>query len=116
MTSHCSLPRGADVIKDNSLLQMALVADVATDGFSGRALEEGMGTPQRMVVVVKDVYGGTRLTVGYVYSWYEFASRQRWNDAEWKKLIYEGDASARRQQGITPPMWYSAFARSAGGD
>lgn len=110
------LPRGADVIKDNSLLQMALVADVATDGFAGRVLEEGMGTPQRMVVVVKDVYGGTRLTVGYVYSWYEFASRQRWNDAEWKKLIYEGDANARRLQGITPPAWYSKFSRSAGGD
>ncbi len=110
------LPRGADVIKDPSELQMALVADVATDAVDGRVLEEAVGTPQRIVVVVKDAYGGTRLTVGYVYSWYEFASRQRWNDAEWKKLIYEGDASARRQQGITPPAWYSTFARSAGRD
>ena len=46
---------------------MALIADVATDAVSGRVLEVGTGVPQRMVVVCKDAYGGTRLTVGYVY-------------------------------------------------
>jgi len=109
------LPRGVDDISDPSQLRMALVADVATDAVSGRVLEEGIGTPQRIVVVVKDVFGGTRLTVGYVYSWYEFASRQRWNDSEWKKLIYDGDANTRKQQGITPPDWYSIFLKNAAG-
>ena len=109
------LPRGADMIKDSSLLQMALVADVATDTVAGRVLEEGVGTPQRIIVVVKDAYGGTRLTVGYVYSWYEFISTRRWDDAEWKKIIYEGDAKAREQQGVTPPAWYSTFSKSQGG-
>jgi hypothetical protein len=108
------LPRDASVISDRSLLQMALIADVATDAFDGKVLEEGIGNPQRIVVVVKDAYGGTRLTVGFVYSWYEFASAQRWNDSEWKKPIYDGDEKARQEQGITPPSWYSVFSRNSG--
>jgi hypothetical protein len=108
------LPRDANLISDRSLLQMALIADVATDAFDGKVLEEGIGSPQRIVVVVKDAYGGTRLTVGFVYSWYEFASARRWNDSEWKKPIYSGDEKARQEQGITPPSWYSVFLRNAG--
>jgi hypothetical protein len=109
------LPRGADVIKDPSQLQMALVADVATDAVSGLVLEEGVGTPQRIVVVVKDAYGGTRLTVGYVYSWYEFSSLRRWSDAEWKTIIYTADAKPREQQGVIPPAWYAKFRKNAAG-
>jgi len=107
------LPRDA-VITDHSLLQMALIADVATDAFEGKVLEEGIGNPQRIVVVVKDAYGGTRLTVGFVYSWYEFASERRWSDSEWKKPIYSGDEKARQEQGIRPPSWYSVFLRNSG--
>jgi Protein of unknown function (DUF3160) len=109
------LPRGADIIKDDSLLQMALVADVATDAVSGQVLEEGIGTPQRIIVAIKDASGGTRLTVGFVYSWFEFSSTRRWSDADWKKIIYGGDEQTRKQQGITPPGWYSTFLKSAGG-
>ena len=109
------LPRGADILKDQSLLQMALVADVATDAVSGQVLEEGIGTPQRIIVMVKDASGGTRLTVGFVYSWFEFNSSRRWSDAEWKKIIYGGDEQTRKQQGISPPPWYSNFLKSAGG-
>jgi hypothetical protein len=109
------LPRGADIIKDPTLLQMALVADVATDNVNGLVLEEGLGTPQRITVVVKDAFGGTRLTVGYVYSWYEFSSRKRWNDAEWKKMIYGEGEMTREQQGVTPPDWYSEFRKNSGG-
>jgi hypothetical protein len=109
------LPRGADIIKDPSMLQMALVTDVATDGVDGLVLEEGVGTPQRIIVVVKDAFGGTRLTVGYVYSWFEFSSSKRWSDAEWKKIIYGGDEMARKQQGVAPPSWYSQFRKNANG-
>jgi hypothetical protein len=109
------LPRGSDEIKDPSQLQMALVADVATDGVDGLVLEEGVGTPQRIIVLVKDAFGGTRLTVGYVYSWYEFSSTKRWSDAEWKEIIYGGDETARKQQGVAPPKWNSQFRKNAGG-
>ena len=108
------LPRDIE-IKDRSQLQMALVADVATDAVNGRVLEEGIGVPQRMIVVVKDAWGGTRLTVGFIYSWYEFSSDRRWSDSEWKKPIYEGDEKARREQGIAPPSWYSLFAKGGAG-
>ena len=108
------LPRGVDLgmIKDPSQLQMALIADVATDAVGGRVLEVGTGTPQRITVVVKDAYGGTRLTIGYVYSWYEFPSGKRWADSEWKKIIYSEDSSAKKQNGIEPPSWYSMFSKN----
>lgn len=109
------LPRGADAIKDPSELQMALVTDVATDAVHGRVLEEGVGTPQRIIVLVKDAFGGTRLTVGYVYSWYEFSSSKRWSDAEWKQIIDDGDAAAGKVRGVMPPAWYRNFLRAAGG-
>jgi hypothetical protein len=111
------LPRGTypGSITDRSLLRMALVADVATDAVGGQALEEGIGTPQRIIVVVKDAYGGTRLTVGYVYSWFEFNSGKRWSDSQWRKAIYGGDEKAREQQGIKPPDWYSTFSKNASG-
>jgi hypothetical protein len=109
------LPRDANEITDRSSLEMALVADVATDAVAGQVLEEGIGTPQRIVVVVKDASGGTRLTVGFVYSWFEFASGKRWSDSEWKKPIYGGDEKERKQLGITPPSWYSIFAKNGAG-
>jgi len=109
------LPQGAEDIADNSQLQMALVADVATDAVHGLVLEVGTGTPQRMIAVVKDAYGGTRLTVGYTYSWYEFASKKRWSDTEWKKLIYTENSGARKENGIAAPSWYSMFLKNGAG-
>lgn len=111
------LPQGvySSTLKDPSELRMALVADVATDAVEGRVLEVGTGTPQRITVVVKDAYGGTRLTLGYVYSWYEFPSKRRWTDGEWQKVIYAEDPKAKEQNGIQPPAWYSMFLKDARG-
>jgi hypothetical protein len=108
------LPRGVDQI-DPTELQMALIADVATDAVQGRVLEVATGTPQRIIAVVKDAYGGTRLTVGYVYSWYEFPSNKRWAEAEWKKIIYAGDPAAKKQSGVEAPGWYSMFMKNSAG-
>jgi hypothetical protein len=108
------LPRGVDQI-DPTELQMALIADVATDAVGGRVLEVATGTPQRIIVVVKDAYGGTRLTVGYVYSWFEFPSNKRWADSEWKKIIYAEDPAAKKQSGVGPPGWYSMFMKDSAG-
>lgn len=106
------LPRDIDAIPDPSNLQMALVADVATDNVNGRVLEEGIGTPQRIVVVAKDASGGTRLTIGYVYSWVEFDSASRWSDSEWKKVMYSKDDKTKAQHGIKSPAWYSNFLKN----
>ena len=107
------LPRGVDEIRDPSELQMALIADVATDAVDGRVLEVATGTPQRITVVVKDAYGGTRLTIGSVYSWYEFPSNKRWADSEWKKVNYTEDPAARKQNGVETPRWYSMFLKNS---
>jgi hypothetical protein len=109
------LSRDATSITDPSSLQMALIADVANDALGGRVLEVGVGTPERITVIVKDAWGGTRLTVGYVYSWYEFPSKKRWSDSEWKKMIYSSDPKEREQEGIEVPGWYSKFLKIANG-
>lgn len=101
------LPRGIGDIIEPDYLKMAIIADVATDALSGQVLEAGIGAPQRIVVAVKDYYGGTRLTVGYVYSWYEFAGTKRWTDAEWKKMVYSSDKKLDEFK----PSWYSKFQK-----
>jgi hypothetical protein len=108
------LPRDAEVIQDPTTLQMALIADVATDAVDGRVLEVATGTPQRIIVLVKDAFGGTRLTAGYVYSWFEFPSGKRWSDSEWKRIIYAKDDAGKKQKGIESPSWYAVFHKNAG--
>jgi hypothetical protein len=105
------LPRDAGDIIETKDLQMALIADVATDAVFGRVLEVGTGVPQRMVVVCKDAYGGTRLTVGYVYSWYEFSSDKRWTDTEWKEVVYGPRGKERAALGTRLPDWYDTFRK-----
>jgi hypothetical protein len=102
------LPRHIGDIIDSDILKMALVADVATDYSSGNALEVGVGAPQKITVVVKDISGGTRLTTGYVYSWYEFKDNKRWADSEWKNVVYDNDQT--RINGMRP-SWYSKFQK-----
>lgn len=108
------LPRGVDpyMVKDKSDLEMALISDVATDAVGGSVLEVATGTPQCITVLVKDAFGGTRLSIGYVYSWYEFGSGKRWADSEWKTVIYSKDPSAKKQNGVESPAWYSMFSKN----
>ncbi|MCC6397197.1 MAG: DUF3160 domain-containing protein [Bacteroidetes bacterium] len=70
--------------------QMAIISDVHTDTFSRRVLEVGIGVPQRMYVAVKDKPGGSRICVGFTFTYYEFVQPvdQRLTDEEWKGNIY----------------------------
>lgn len=83
---------------------MALIADVHTDYLAGRALEVGVGIPQRIYVAVKDKSGGSRICVGYVYSYYEFDQPmdQRLNDDEWKTNFYP---TKERSVDEKEPQW-----------
>jgi hypothetical protein len=86
-------------------LRMALVADVHTDAFGGRVLEEATGVPQKMFVAIKDNSGGVRIAVGYVYSYYEFTMpmAQRMTDQEWQKIVYvDKDLSTLEER---EPKW-----------
>ena len=84
------IPEHAGDIIDTKYKQMACVSDVHTDYFAGQVLEVGVGVPQRIYVAVKDKSGGSRVCVGYVYSYYEFHQPmgQRMTDDEWKSMIY----------------------------
>jgi hypothetical protein len=78
----------------------ALVADVATG--VGRVLEEGVGYPTSIYVVLPNA--PYQVAVGAVYTYYEFTVTpdQRMTDESWRAQIEAGNAPAL-------PDWSSAF-------
>lgn len=67
---------------------MAVVADVHTDSNSGKCLEEGVGYPLEIFVIVSEG-GHVRITRGATFSYYEFKqpSVQRLTDEEWRGML-----------------------------
>jgi hypothetical protein len=78
----------------------ALIADVATG--SGTVLEEAIGDPTRIFVVLPD--SPWRIAVGAVFSYYEFevAASDRMTDEQWQAMI---DAGTNPPQ----PEWTEDF-------
>ena len=78
----------------------ALVADVATG--MERVLEEGVGYPTYIYVVLPDE--PYRVGIGVVYTYYEFivAPSDRMTDQTWQALLESGQAPAQ-------PEWTQAF-------
>ncbi|GHV36846.1 hypothetical protein FACS1894187_12210 [Synergistales bacterium] len=88
-------------------LRMAIVADVATDFLSGLALQVATGTPREIYVYVNDKWGGSRVTRGYVYSYYEFARSLkdgRLTDEEWRTIVYDEEREDELKK--LHPAWY----------
>mgnify|MGYP001031049276 CR=1 FL=1 len=106
------LPEGTGDFVEKKFLQMALVADVATDAFDGRVLLEAVGYPDEIHVIVKDYWGGTRIAQGVVYTQYEFIDSRRWTDEEWKELVYS--AARRREISQKEHGWYDKLRRQPG--
>ncbi|MEI7988123.1 MAG: DUF3160 domain-containing protein [Chloroflexota bacterium] len=78
----------------------ALVADVATG--INRVLEEGVGQPTRIFVVIPDQ--PFRIGIGAVYTYYEFQvpPAERLTDEQWQAKVEKGD--------LPPvPDWTSSF-------
>jgi hypothetical protein len=67
--------------------RMGIVADVHTDVNSGRVLEEGIGDPFTIYVVVPGE-GNTHLTMGAVFAHYEFKQpmAERLTDEAWQAM------------------------------
>lgn len=87
-------------------LQMALVADVATDFVNKSALYMAIGTPRRISVYVNDRSGGFRLTEGYMFSYYSFSkplSESRMDDDQWKDIVYDKARQGELQKYL--PYW-----------
>ena len=84
-----------DVITDYNQLKMACIADVFTNSEIELCLETAVGTPYRLYIPLNDGQGGKRISVGYGFSYYEFAQAQsnRLSDEEWKEVVYAKDAN-----------------------
>ncbi len=78
----------------------AVVADVATG--IGRVLEEGVGYPTKIFVVLPNA--PYQVAVGAVYTYYEFTvePHNRLTDEAWRTMLESGDAPAA-------PEWTSSF-------
>ncbi len=82
---------------------MAIVADVHTDSNSDLCLEEGVGYPLEIFVIVNEG-GYIRMTRGAIFSYYEFSQPipERLTDETWRKLLVS-EASPKM------PEWASSF-------
>jgi len=76
---------GANYLEDEPI---PIIADVHTDPNLGNCLEEGIGYPMRIFVVVPQ-RGKLYLTVGAVFSYYEFIEpiENRLSDEEWREIL-----------------------------
>ncbi len=82
---------------------MAVVADVHTDSNTDRCLEEGVGYPFEIYVIVPEAEG-VQLTQGAVFSYYEFQQgiADRLTDEKWRALLREKNAPDL-------PRWVDGF-------
>jgi hypothetical protein len=88
--------------RDLSDQKAALVADVATGIDAATALEEAVGQPTRIYVVLPDQ--PWRIALGAVYSYYEFIvpSSNRLTDEAWQAQVQAGTNPAQ-------PDWTKLF-------
>jgi hypothetical protein len=91
-------------LADAQAPQTVLVADVHTDGHTGKVLEEGVGYVNLLAVAFPKPGGGTVLGVGPVFSYYEFKwpMSDRLTDEKWTNLLY----NAQNPDG---PNWTHRF-------
>ena len=80
-----------------------LIADVHTDLTTGKVLEEGVGSPFNILVIVNDGKG-KRLCHGGLFSYYEFKHPldDRLTDEKWQKMASE-------DQRPSQPDWVEGF-------
>lgn len=83
--------------------KMEIVADVHTDVNTGQVLEEGVGSPFNIYVIIKDDRG-VRICRGAVFSYYEFKHpmEDRLTDEKWQEM---GEKRERPNQ----PDWVKTF-------
>ena len=82
---------------------MAVIADVHTDSNSGQVLEEAVGKPYELYVIVP-IEGILTLVQGAAFSYYEFKQpmADRLTDEAWQSMLSSGRAPQ-------PPEWTKSF-------
>ena len=83
--------------------RMDIIADVHTDMNTRQVLEEGIGSPFDIFVIVKDAKG-YRLCRGGVFSYYEFKHPMddRLTDEKWQEM-------GKHRQRPEQPSWTQTF-------
>lgn len=83
--------------------QMDIIADVHTDPNTSQVLQEGVGSPFHIYVIIKDPEG-YRLTHGAVFSYYEFKHPldDRLTDEKWQEM-------GKDNQRPPLPKWTQSF-------
>ncbi|WP_231844941.1 DUF3160 domain-containing protein [Methanocella arvoryzae] len=94
----------SEAIESEADKKMAVVADVHTDPNTGMVLEEGVGKPYELLVIVP-IEGKLTLVTGASFSYYEFKHpmSDRLTDEAWQAMLAEGKAPE-------PPEWTKSFA------
>ncbi|MCD1293697.1 hypothetical protein CUJ83_01640 [Methanocella sp. CWC-04] len=92
-----------DKVSNDADKKMAVVADVHTDVNTDMVLEEGVGNPYHIFVIV-EIDGDLVLTKGGAFSYYEFTHpmSDRLTDEKWQEMLQEGKAPAT-------PEWTESF-------
>lgn len=92
-----------DAISNDADKKMAVVADVHTDVTTLRVLEEGVGNPYHIFVIV-EIDGKPVLTKGGAFSYYEFKHpmSDRLTDEKWQEMLVSGNAPEA-------PEWTKSF-------
>jgi len=82
--------------------EMAIIADVHTDPNSARVLEEGVGYPMNIFVVVP-VNGELRISQGPMFAYYEFKwpMNDRLTDGAWQEMLKNDPPEL--------PVWMESF-------
>jgi hypothetical protein len=96
-------PDVKDAITNDTDERMAVVADVHTDVNTGKVLEEGVGNPYHIYVVVP-VEGKLTITEGAAFAYYEFKHpmSDRLTDEKWQDMLKNGQAPET-------PEWTKGF-------
>jgi flagellar hook assembly protein FlgD len=87
---------------------MAIIADVHTDANTNQCLEEGVGYPITIYVIVNE--GGVkRITLGAMFSYYEFTQpiSGRLTDETWREKIMT-------DKNLSMPEWATSFTEIKG--
>lgn len=97
-----TLPEGMRSVPeaDRAMLRMACTADAVPSAFGGDAMSAGVGAPRRMSVYVNDRSGGFRVAQGFIFSYYSFtrrANERRFDDAEWRGMVYDESSRVREK-------------------
>ncbi|MDR2387931.1 MAG: DUF3160 domain-containing protein [Deltaproteobacteria bacterium] len=89
-------------------LSMAIIADLHTDFDAQKILYAATGTPRKIYVFVNDRSGGPRLTLGYMFSYYEYSyplDVPRLTDETWRDVVYDPSKASLLEN--IKPFWYS---------